>query len=106
MGPLGLLLLAHLLQQALARGGGLLLPADGGLLVMLALPNLAEDSRALALLLEASHRAFEGLTFFHSDSRHGVALTSLPKISSAGASPSGSTADRAGELMPVGEPVS
>jgi hypothetical protein len=70
------LLFAHLLEEALSRGGGFLLPPHGRLFVMLALTNLAENARALALLLEAAHRALEGLAFFDSDPRH-LELTSL-----------------------------
>src|SRR5512138_65106 len=65
-----LVALPHLLHRALLRGEGLLLALDGRLLVVLALADLGEDPRLLALLLEALHRILEGLAILHAHAGH------------------------------------
>src|SRR5512144_1545613 len=69
-GAPGLEALPHLLHRALLRGEGLLLALDGRLLVVLALADLREDPRLLALLLEALHRILEGLAILHAHAGH------------------------------------
>ena len=54
----------------LASRQRLALPPDARLLVMLALFQLGEEPRLLALLLEALERALEGLVRLHDDLRH------------------------------------
>ena len=49
------------LRTALASGGGLLLPADARLFVVLVLASLGEDSGLLSGLLEAAKRALDRL---------------------------------------------
>src|SRR6266702_2721499 len=68
--------LAQLLDGALLGGEGLLLALHAGLLVVLALANLREDARLLALLLEALHGVLEGLAVLHSHSGHSLASLS------------------------------
>ena len=53
--------LLELLDRSLSGGQGLLLLADARLLVVLAAAKFVHDPRLLALLLEALHRALEGL---------------------------------------------
>src|SRR5262245_38325221 len=62
--------LAKLLEGALLRRQRLLLALDRRLLVVLALPDLAQDARLLALLLEALHRVLERLAFLDANARH------------------------------------
>src|ERR671935_1143276 len=59
-----------LLEGALLRRQRLLLALDGRLLVVLALPDFAQDASLLALLLEALHRVFERLAFLDAHARH------------------------------------
>src|SRR5438270_11660565 len=61
---------SRLLQGALLRRQRLLLALDGRLLVVLALPDLAQDASFLALLLEALHRVLERLPFVDPHARH------------------------------------
>ena len=51
----------QLLDQALAGSDRLLFATDAGLLVVLTTAQLVHETRLLALLLEALHRALEGL---------------------------------------------
>src|SRR5882672_3108443 len=62
--------LPRLLEGALLRRQRLLLALDRRLLVVLALPDLTQDSSLLALLLEALHGVLERLAFLHSHARH------------------------------------
>src|SRR5207302_9406670 len=62
--------LPRLLEGALLRRQRLLLALDRRLLIVLALPDLAQDSSLLALLLEALHGVLERLAFLHSHARH------------------------------------
>src|SRR5207302_1194853 len=66
------LLIGHPLPPLglLARGEGLPLAPNAGLLVMLALLELRQEPRLLALLLEALERAFEGLVGLNDDLGH------------------------------------
>src|SRR5207253_9069980 len=59
-----------LLEGALLRRQRLLLALDGRFLVVLALPDLAQDASLLALLLEALHGVFERLAFLDAHARH------------------------------------
>src|SRR5207253_10584076 len=59
-----------LLEGALLRRQRLLLALDRRLLVVLALPDLAQDASLLALLLEALHGVFERLAFLDAHARH------------------------------------
>src|SRR5438477_1266137 len=59
-----------LLQGALLRRQRLLLALDRRLLVVLALPDLAQDAGLLALLLEALHGVLERLAFLDAHARH------------------------------------
>src|SRR5919108_131376 len=59
-----------LLEGALLRRQRLLLALDGRLLIVLALPDFAQDASLLALLLEALHRVFERLAFLDAHARH------------------------------------
>src|SRR2546423_1658329 len=61
---------SRLLQGALLRRQRLLLALDGRLLVVLALPDLAQDASFLALFLEALHRVLERLPFLDAHARH------------------------------------
>src|SRR6266508_758019 len=72
VGRPGLEGLAHLLHRALLRGDRLLLLLHRRLLVVLALADLREDPRLLALLLEALHRVLEGLAVLHTHSGHSI----------------------------------
>src|SRR5512140_3745958 len=67
--------LAHLLERALLGGEGLLLALHAGLLVVLALADLREDARLLALLLEALHGVLEGLAILDTHSGHSYLWT-------------------------------
>src|SRR6267142_1982365 len=62
----------RLLQGALLRRQRLLLALDRRLLVVLALPDLAQDACLFALLLEALHGVFERLAFLVSHARHSL----------------------------------
>src|SRR5882724_8610350 len=62
--------LPRFLQRALLRRQRLLLALDRRLLVVLALPDLAQDASLLALLLEALHGVFERLAFLDAHARH------------------------------------
>src|SRR5439155_4803006 len=62
--------LPRLLEGALLRRQRLLLALDRRLLVVLALPDLAQDACLLALLLEALHGVFERLAFLDAHARH------------------------------------
>src|SRR5690606_34300832 len=62
--------LAELLERPLLGGERLLLPLDGGLLVVLALPDLGEDPGLFALLLEALQGVLEALTLSDAYARH------------------------------------
>src|ERR1051325_11054732 len=64
--------LPRLLEGALLRRQRLLLALDRRLLVVLALPDLAQDACLLALLLEALHGVLERLAFFDSHARHSL----------------------------------
>src|SRR4051812_9173436 len=66
-----------LLQRALLRRERLLLALDRRLLVVLALADLAQDPRLLALLLEALHGVLERLAFLHTHTRHRLVLTTF-----------------------------
>src|SRR5690242_16431794 len=59
-------------QRALARGHGLLFPPHAGFLVVLALAQLGEDAGLLALLLEATDRALDGLVVLDPNPCHVV----------------------------------
>src|SRR5262249_50497281 len=56
----------------------LALPSNTRLLVVLALLQLGEEPRLLALLLEALERALEGLVGLHDDLRHVRVPPSIP----------------------------
>src|SRR5262245_44928175 len=75
------LLRQHLAAQALVvalyGGGKLALALCGRLLVVLAGAQLGEQARLFHGALEAAHRDFERLVFFHSYGRH-----VLPKLGS------------------------
>src|SRR3990172_6421837 len=77
--------LAHLLEGALLGSESLLLALHAGLLVVLALADLRQDTRLLALLLEALHRVLERFAVLDSHTRHSVSSylagrgLSLPK---------------------------
>src|SRR5262249_4201949 len=62
--------LPRLLQGALLRRQRLLLSLDRRLLVVLALPDLAQDACLLALFLEALHGVLERLAFLDAHARH------------------------------------
>src|SRR6267143_229334 len=62
--------LPRLLEGALLRRQRLLLALDRRLLVVLALPDLAQDTSLLALFLEALHGVLERLAFLDSHARH------------------------------------
>src|SRR2546421_568229 len=62
--------LSRLLQGALLRRQRLLLALDRRLLVVLALPDLAQDASLFALLLEALHGVLERLAFLDAHARH------------------------------------
>ena len=59
-----------LLERPLSRRRILLLLSDARLVVIFSTPKLRQNSRLLAGLLEALHRAFEGLTVFDLDYWH------------------------------------
>src|SRR5882724_8504126 len=62
--------LPRLLEGALLRRQRLLLALDRRLLVVLALPDLAQDTSLLALFLEALHGVLERLAFLDAHARH------------------------------------
>src|SRR5438270_10350494 len=64
--------LPRLLEGALLGRQRLLLALHRRLLVVLALPDLAQDACLFALLLEALHGVFERLAFLHSHARHSL----------------------------------
>src|SRR5438874_8662778 len=72
--------LARLLESALLRRERLLLALHRRLLVVLALADLAQDPRLLALLLETLHGVFERLAFLHAHARHCVEPTAFLRI--------------------------
>src|SRR5262249_47432124 len=57
----------------------LLLLAHARLLVVLALAELGENARLLALFLESANRAFDRLVFFNPNTRH-LSVHPLPAI--------------------------
>src|SRR5262249_33207054 len=59
-------------HRPLARGHRFLLPSHARLLVVLALAQLGEDARLLALLLEATDRALDGLVVLDPNPCHVV----------------------------------
>src|SRR5712671_7593948 len=62
--------LPRLLEGALLCRQRLLLALDRRLLVVLALPDLAQDTSLLALFLEALHGVLERLAFLDAHARH------------------------------------
>src|SRR5712664_2789571 len=62
--------LPRLLEGALLCRQRLLLALDRRLFVVLALPDLAQDTRLLALFLEALHGVLERLAFLDAHARH------------------------------------
>src|SRR5262245_31318757 len=66
---------AHLLERPLDRGRFLLLLADARLVVVLAPPELGQNPRLLAGLLETLERALEGLALLDLD--HGHVIPSI-----------------------------
>src|SRR5882762_1257718 len=62
--------LPRLLEGALLRRQRLLLALDRRLLVVLALPDLAQDASLFTLLLEALHGVLERLAFLDAHARH------------------------------------
>src|SRR5882757_9183427 len=62
--------LPRLLEGALLCGQRLLLALDRRFLVVLALPDLAQDASLLALFLEALHGVLERLAFLDTHARH------------------------------------
>src|SRR4029077_6570381 len=84
-------------QRALARGHGLLLPPYARLLVVLALAKLGEDTGLLALLLEATDRALDGLVVLDPNPCH-VVTSPPPRRSGPRARMRGSPRGKGGTM--------